>query len=399
MKKIILSLLLLAFIIGCTNQQEELSETTPEPETEAVNNSTPPETNDLEEPKAQESQNTKKMEVYNPETGENELVETDVVGSKTSSPGDELLKMACENAINDYPEWTAPTTDLIIWEDSDKMFNFRNSPEDLSSRISSPVQSSETLTDMDFVGLNEISYIKTTNNQWQIGLFKLNWPGASDNSIIYEKSESLSSIDVSPLTKDKFVIFEIKENKVYLKYLETTNSQEDVLLETTASNGLSKLAVSPKATYAYLLYGNVLRIFDLSQKAKIDDINSVSSVVWVGDSHLLYSNAEGTFIYGVKEKTKEKLGRIGSVSDLSFNPKNQGIIAYNTNSQGEVVSCQTWNRLNSLEEGKIKTLTSERTAIIEKDEILMYWRFKDNDWVLTPSHIEITNYATVWKRY
>jgi len=55
--------------------------------------------------------------------------------------------------------------------------------------------------------------------------------------------------------------------------------------------------------------------------------------------------------------------------------------------------------LNSLQEGYIKTFASEKTAIIYRDNAEQYWRFKDADWTVKPSHIPITNFATVWKRY
>jgi hypothetical protein len=182
--------------------------------------------------------------------------------------------------------------------------------------------------------------------------------------------------------------------------LDTEKSTNENLLEITSINTNSpKISVSPKESYVYLLYDKTLQIFEISSKKKIDEIDFVENVVWVGDSYLLYSNSQGTSIYSIKNKEKDKLDRIDTVSDISFNPKEKGIIAYNTDLKGEVVNCQTWSRLNSLKDGKIETFASERTAIIEKDGVKMYWRFKDNDWILTPSHIEITIYATVWKRY
>ena len=407
MKKIILILVLFIFVVGCTQQivdtpkmSEEQTTVIPQEKIATASESALPEEKHIEEPEVPEP--TKKLEVYNPETGETKITEkpeTEVIDNTIASQGDELLKVACQNAIKDYPEWTTPSTDLIIWEDSDKEFNFRNSPEDLSSKISSPIPSSETLVDMDFVGLNEISYVITKDNQWQIGLFKLHWPDASDNSIIHKKTESMSDIEVSPLNKKEFIVFYVKENKAVLKYMDTANSKEEIVWETSAGNSVQKLAVSPKATSAYLLYDNILRIFDIFTKKITGEINSVSSVVWIGDSHLLYTNADGTFIYNIKNKDNNKLNRIGAVSALSFNPKEKGIIAYNSGSKSEIVDCQTWQELNSLKDGEIKTFTSERTAIIEKNGVLMYWRFKDNDWILTPSHIEITNYVTIWKRY
>ena len=74
MKKIILILLLIIFIIGCTDQNKELPKINFGQETKVINDTTPVETDVIEEPKVQEPQNTKKLEVYNPETGENEVI-------------------------------------------------------------------------------------------------------------------------------------------------------------------------------------------------------------------------------------------------------------------------------------------------------------------------------------
>lgn len=381
-KKIILILILLIFIIGCTNQKEL------------------PKIN--QETEVQEPQTTIKMEVYNPETGKNELVdtlETEVVES-AASQGDELLKAACKDSIKDYPDWTKSSTDIIIWEDPDKSFYFRNSPEDMSARLSSPVQTSETLADMDFVGFNEISYVKTKDNKWQIGLFKLNWPDAPDNSIIYEKTESVSSIDVSPVNKKEFIAFYVKGNKAFLEYLDVANLKEEILFETSVGNNNQKVTVSPKGTYVYLLYSKTLRLFDISKKSKIEEINSVSSVVWVGNSHLLYSNSEGTYIYDAVSKSKDKITGINTAEVLAFNPKSDGVIAYTSNSKTKVVNCQNWRiLLGSYGKGKIETFTSEKTAILTKDDLSNsgYWRF-EGDWYVKLSD-KFSVLATVWSNY
>ena len=335
-------------------------------------------------------------------------IETDTSPSETNellndieSPNENnLLQIACKNAVNDYPEWTKYETDIIIWEDSDKGFRFRNSPEDTSIGIGSPAQDSEILLDMDFVDVNEISYIKTQDNKWKIGLFKLNGLDAPTNSIIYENVEIVPRVDISPISKSKFIAFYIKENKAFLKYLDLTSSREEILLEIPSVNtNIQKISVSPKGDYVYFFYDQTLRIFEIASKTKLDEINSVESVVWVGELYLLYSNSEGTFIYSVENKEKNKLENMGSVSDLSFNPKEGGIITYNSESKGEVVNCQNWAKLNSLNNGKIETLSSEKTAIIEKEGVKMYWRFKNADWTLAPSSLQISKYVTVWKRY
>ncbi|MDP2907017.1 MAG: hypothetical protein Q8O03_03690 [Nanoarchaeota archaeon] len=347
--------------------------------------------------------NTKKLEVYNPETGKTEIVDnsgTEIVEGAIASKGDDLLKVACKDSVNDYPDWAKSSTDIIIWEDPDKSFYFRNSPEDISVGLSPPVQTSETLADMDFLGLNEISYVKTKDNKWQIGLFKLKGLDVPDNSVIYEKSESASSIDISPINKNEFIVFYVKGAKAFLEYLDTSNSKEEILFETSEGNGNRKVAVSPEGTYVYLLYDKALRLFDISKKSKIDDINSVSSAVWIGNSHLLYSNSEGTYTYGIVSKNSDKITGINTAEVLAFNPKSEGIIAYTSNSKTKIVNCQNWKiSLGSYETGTIETLTSEKTAILNKEDLSNsgYWRF-EGDWYVKLSD-NFSVLATVWNKY
>jgi len=450
MKRIILILLLIIFTVGCTRQtetpvnKETQKESTNDENTQLANPASVyceqqggkleirttadgsqtgycilidnseceewayyrrecPANKTVEEPQVPEPQTTKRVEVYNPETGKTEIVEgaaTNSAGNTIDSKGDELLKIACRDSINDYPNWTKSSTDLIIWEDSDKGFNFRNSPEDLSSKISSPIQSSDTLMDMDFIGSNEISYVKKNANGWSIGVLKLNGLNVPVNTLVYENKDKLDFVDISPINQKQFAVFSTNSGKAYLNILDTEKSSSDNVLEIPSDNtNGQKISVSPKGDYVYLLYDKTIRIFGLSSKTKIDEIDSAESVVWVGDLYLLYSDSNGTFIYDIKNKDKNKLGKVGAVSALSFNPKENGIIAYNSDSKGEVINCQTWTLLNSKKDGKIETLASERTAIIKKDGVIMYWRFKDNDWILTPSHSEMSIYTSVWKRY
>lgn len=412
MKKIILSLASLVFIIGCSEQIEktqEFQETIEEPEQiteqEVEEIIQLPNGGDItEKPETAEPKRTKEWEVYNPETGETELVDmpaTEAIESTTTSEGDELLKTACKNAINDYPEWTKTRSDVVVWEDSkDKKFYFRNSCEDLSVSMDSPAGTSELLADIDFIDASTVGYVKK-GQEWQIGLFVLNNP---DTSVVYEKSEPVSSIDVSFIDKNTFIMFYItNDGKVFLKYVK--NSKEETLFETSAGNGNHKVAASPKGTYAYLLYDKILRVFDISTKTKIDEINSVSSVVWIGDSHLLYSNSGGTYIYDVESENSNKITKINTADILTFNPKSRGIIAYTTNSKASVVSCQNWKILGNYGKGEIETLADERTAILTKEDLSTsgYWRF-EGDWYIKLSD-EFSSFdsntllATVWSKY
>ena len=319
--------------------------------------------------------------------------------NQETANGDELFQNICQTVIDDYPEWTLSDTEIIICEKPDKSFFYRNSPEDLSVGIDSPVSSFETLVDMDFIGLNEISYVKTQDDKWHICLFKLNGMDAPDNSMIYEKTESISSIDISPINSNEFIVFYTADNNAILEYLDVVGSIEENLLETSVSESSNqKLAVSVKGSYVYLLYGNTLRIFDIASKTELDEIDTVESVVWIGDSYLLYSNSEGTYIYKVKNKDTGKLTKINSVSDLSFNPKNNGMLAYTDQGNVKVINCGTWQISGPTEDVQILALASEQTAIIDKEGFVDFWRFYNADWTVSLSE-GFSNFATVWKRY
>jgi len=252
---------------------------------------------------------------------------------------------------------------------------------------------------MDFIGLNEFSYVKTEGSKWQIGLFKLNGLNPADNSIIYEKTESLPFIDVSPLSRKEFILFYKKGNNVFLSYLSISSPKEDILLELpSAGTDNEKVAASPEGNYAYLLYNNSLRIFDIASKTQIGEISQVNSAVWMGDSYILYSAGEGSFVYSLENKEKEKLSKIASVSDLSFNPKDGGVIVYTEQGNAKAASCKNWQVLGSTQAARIKALANEKTAILEKDDSVGYWRFKNADWTVRLSE-NFLRFATVWNRY
>ena len=318
--------------------------------------------------------------------------------SELSNKDNNILQTACKNAINDYPEWTKASTDLIIWENPDKSFNFRNSPEDKSSRITSPIKPPDILADMDFVGENEITYV-TTGNGWKISTLKLNGLNPPDNTKIYEKAESVSYINISPVNKSGFIVFSVSGGKAYSKYLNTVNSEEKILLETTVKNTADlKLAVSPKGTSVYLLSDEKLKVFEIASKKESDEIDSVKSAVWIGNAYILYSNSDGAFVYNLKTKEKSKLDKIGSVSTLTFNPKDGGVIAFNEQGNTKIVNCQTWQIINTRQGAELKTLTSEKTAITIKGDSFGYWRVMDADWDVKILE-EKSKFVTVWQRY
>jgi hypothetical protein len=326
--------------------------------------------------------------------------------SKTQKPNNrnestgtvnKTLQTACNNALNDYPEWTKNETDIVIWENPDKSFNFRNSPEDASSRLTSPIPSAETLTDMDFIGINEIAYATTKENQWKLSTLKLNGLNAPTNSLIYEKTEAVSFLNISPVSGNEFIVLVVSGNKGILKHINTESSKEEIILEIPSIKTTDlKLSVSPKGTYVYLLQDKSLILFEIALKKQIERVSSVSSAVWIGDGYALYSGSEGTFVYNLKTKEKSKIDKLGPVSALTFNPKENGIIAFTEAGDAKIVNCLTWKSIFTKQGAELKTLTSEKTAIIKKGDQYGFWRYQD--WGVNFLE-EKSKFVTVWQRY
>lgn len=360
--------------------------------------------------KEEASETEKEWMVVNPETGEETYTnkpETDETKNDLElSEGDKLLQKACESAVNDYPEWTKASSDIIVWEDAgqgkEKNFYYRNAAEDSSMALDSPAQTSELLTDIDFVDSDKIGYVKK-GQKWQIGLFQLN----GQSSLIYEMSEQITSMNASFIDKDKFVIFYKTDDQAILKYVNKINSTEETIWETSSIAGENqKVAVSSKGTYVYLLHDNNLRIFELLNKEKIEEFNSVISAVWIGDSNLLYSSSEGSSIYDVKNKNSDKLSKIdSSATDLTFNPKLNGVIAYTSDSKANIINCQDFENLGTYAEGKIEALANEKTVILTKKDLLTsgYWRFNEDWYILLSENFSSFDshalLATTWSQY
>ncbi|MFH0936734.1 MAG: hypothetical protein V1808_00360, partial [Candidatus Daviesbacteria bacterium] len=127
-------------------------------------------------------------------------------------------------------------------------------------------------------------------------------------------------------------------------------------------------------------------------------ISSANSVVWIGNEYVLYSGTEGTFVYNLKTKEKSKLDNLKEVSQLTFNPKEEGIIAFNEDGNTKVVNFSTWQIINTRQGAELKTLTSEKTAITLKGDSFGYWRFKDADWDVKILE-DKSKFVTVWQRY
>lgn len=314
----------------------------------------------------------------------------------TEIPEDnEVLPLACQNAINDYPEWTTQSGDLVVYEKADKSFYFRNSPEEAAALIESPSKDSGTLLDMDFIDKNKFIY--TIEDQGlKIGSFEFGLQGVK-NQIIYEIDEPVSFADVSPLGEREFIIFYISDSKAHLKYIDLEKSQEETIGDNLESEE-AKISLSPKASYFYLWQGNYLGVFDLSNKKLVYDSQSISSLVWLGDSYLLISDSQGALLYDLKNSQKEKIAKITSSANLHFNPNLGGVIAYSSQSESKIVKCQNWEILGNLQKGEIKTLASEKTAIILLANSPAFWRFLNNDWNVKLAD-DVSIFTTVWQRY
>lgn len=323
----------------------------------------------------------------------------DNVRNSANNTGKSVLQTICKSALNDYPEWTKSDVDIVIWENPDKNFLFRNSPEAASTKITSPVTASESLIDMDFIGLNEISYVTNSENGWKISTLKLNDMKAPDKTQIYEKNETASSVIASPINKMEYIVLVAKGNKAVLKIINANTSNEEILTEIPLSSGGNpKLSVSPKGNYVYLLQDDSLLIFGIGAIKQLDKLNHVSSAVWVGNENILFSGSEGTFVYSLKSKENSQLDNLAQVSNLSFTPGKNGVIAFGQQGNVNIIGCQDWRIINTQRGSELKTLASSKTAITKKGVEYGYWRFDGADWGVKILE-DKSKYVTLWQRY
>lgn len=347
-----------------------------------------------------------------------------------SSEGDTILQEACQNAPSDYPEWTT-NTGIVLWEDlSDEKFNFsyRESPEDSSVSITSPAQSNEQLMDLDLLGVDTFGYAKMNSGKTEVGSVKFS--EGSDSSIIYSKSDEVNLLDISFINNDKFImLYSTNSGQTILEYINTINGTEQKLLILESSlpvedveRNTRKVAVSPKSTYVYMVDSSLvesmgaIKVFDLSSKKQIGEIEKGTYPVWVGDKHILYSleaEDKGVFLYEIEGRSKYKVSGIDSKAvDLSFNPESGGMIAYNTdkeadNSTGFIINCQDLETIASYSNGKVEAFTDKETTIITSSTSAFngsgFWRF-NTDWTLIISE-KLNKYssrpaiATAWNNY
>ena len=378
-----------------------------------------------------------------------EIKNTQIITEDNSmlSNEDKLLQTVCQTAIGDYPEWTRTSNGLVVWEDSEEKesnFFIRLSPDYPTYALQSPARESNLLVGLDFVDENTLGYVTTNQgNSWAIGLLPLN-SNNSGTTIVYETTEPISIHDVSFINKDEFLIFyvtksEANTEKAVLSYINNKNGTEEILSEFNISSvgeegeiwGTQKVSVSPKGTYVYIIYNasaekqRNVKIFSISNKKQVDEIYPASSIVWIGDTHLLYSSLledAGVFLYDVKNGNSYEITKIDpSAEDLAFCPKSGGVIAYNTDhwsyeSNAYAISCKNWSNIDSRTHGAVEALANEDTAIFTKYildknnesqnftvEESGYWRFSTR-WALHLSYGFSSFYsrpvlATVWNRY
>jgi len=380
---------------------------------------------------------------------ESEKVEIVIDEDKNLSDGDKLFQTICLKAIDDYPKWTIDSGSVVVWnglEKEDNVLSIRRSPDSQSVVIQSPAGKIVDLVVLDFIDASTVGYaVITKNGKGTVGLMKFEH-GLSkpDYSIIYEKELLASIRDISFINRDEFLILYVLENQTENKnavvsYINTRNKEEKVLLkfniipdgEEDKTYDVQKVSVSPEGTYVYTVYNSTsekqgaLAIFDLSSRKLIGVISQVSSAVWIGNTHILYSSlARGgeVFIYNVESKKSYKMTRINRYAvDLAFCPKSGGVIVYNTDpfsneAIGYAVSCKDWKELDQAVNCIFEAVADEDTVIFSKynddksgessDLIVKeggYRRLKSK-WELHLSDEFSTNYqnavlATVWSRY
>lgn len=310
------------------------------------------------------------------------------------------LPAVCQQAAADYPAWTNTGPDLIFWENPDKSFYYRLSPEDATTRIASPVPSSETLADMDFVGEAQISYVSRQANRWKIGLFTLNGLQPPNNELIYELAEPTTMIDTSPLSKSEFVVFSATRNRASLRWVNTDmNTKSSTFTYTVPQTADISVAASPQGTFVSFLADQKLDIYDTAGKIKLDTLQPVRSVVWVGDSYLLYTKGEQTFLYHPETRQQERVDFLTGAEYLAFSPQGGGVIAFTKNGHAVTADCQTGREIQSKKSAKVLALTSSQTAIIGMGETLNFWRFNQANWDVRLSEEPIAAFTTIWKRY
>jgi len=333
-----------------------------------------------------------------------ESAETKIIieGDKNLSEGDKLLQAVCLDAAGNYPEWMINNGNLILWDGLDKnnnIFSIRQSPDYPSIGVQSPADkiSGGNITSLDFINKDAVGYtVISENTDAIIGLiqFEFTATGMADSSYsyheIYSKEKITSIIDISFLNKNEFLFFYNQEDnqgqeRAIVSYINAESKQEEVLLEfemaqydENKSYNIQKVAVSPEGACAYIIYNATsdkhgkLAVFNLSTRKKTGEINNVSSAVWIGNNHILYSLSDNdgkSYIYDIKDNKDYEVNKIdGFAVDLSFCPKSGGVIIYNRDplsyqAEAHALSCKNWE-----ETGNEKNCIFN--AIVDEDTVL-----------------------------
>ncbi|OFW62372.1 MAG: hypothetical protein A2Z35_01350 [Actinobacteria bacterium RBG_19FT_COMBO_36_27] len=392
----------------------------------------------------------------NGESHESEEAEIVTIESSELSDGDKLLQSVSLNAVDDYPEWTIDGGSMVVWnglEKNKEIFAIRQSPDNESIGIQSPAEeiSGGDIAALDFIDKNTVGYavVSQNNGKCTVGLLQFEFANtgaefSSSYNAIYEKDKITSVRDISFINRNEFLIFYILENQrgketAVVSYINVGSGKEGTLLEfdvkpPTSENtidNIQKVSVSSKGTYTYIVYKSAskeqgsLAVFDLSNREQIDEINYVSSAVWIGDKNILYSSSDEdgkAFIYNLENNKSYEVTKVDSyVVNLSFCPESGGVIIYNIDplsyqAKAHALSCKNWEEQGMEKNCIFNAIADEETVIFSK-----YAQDESNDsndfiikeggylnlkfkWARHLTEEFLTSYqntvlATVWSRY
>lgn len=341
---------------------------------------------------------------------------------KSLAEGDKSLKQACQNAIDNYPQWIRASSSIVAWEDSDEIFYIRTSPDSSTWSIDNPAEENYKLINIRFIDDNTLGFtLADPNKGYKIGIIDFEFENQGTvfkgikTSIKYENEDTATILDVNYITDDDFIVLYKDKKNVVLKHIQKQN--EAILYQadyTDSSN--QKIGLSPSNSYAYMVYGDNMKIFDMSKNTKIGELEHVSSAVWIGNFYILCSGIDSVFMYDLAKKTSETISSITpDINLLSFCPKNGGVISFNRNpriynANGHVISCDSMTELSSASNTMFETLADDGTAIFTKyktddsTEETGYYRFKLGGWGLHLSYGMFYYHnnpvlATVWNKY
>jgi len=325
------------------------------------------------------------------------------------SDGDKLLQTVCLNAVDGYPQWTIDSGSIVVWEGMEQnksIFSIRQSPDYPSIGIQSPAEKiiGGKIATLDLVDKNTIGYTVISQNgnvMVIIGLIQFEFAatgmvsGCSYNELC-SKDKITSIKDISFVNKNEFLLFYAQydrqgQERVVVSYINAESKQEEILLEFEAepysaenkSYNIQKVSISPDGLHAYIVCNlssakqSVLLVFNLSNKKMTDEINNVSSAVWIGSKHILYSLSDKdgkAYLYDIEDNKDYEVTKIARFSkDLSFCPKSGGIIIYNADpfryqAEAHALSCRDWEERSDEKNCIFNAIADEDTVIFSKYE-------------------------------